>query len=397
MQHLKGCIYMDYSFSDKAARSETGIFAYLTQKRNELIKDGRKVYNLYIGTPDFPTPEHIVKAVSEAASKPENYKYALTDLPELGDALISYYKRRYGVELFADEFTSVNGSQDGIGHLGLAMCNADDYVLLPDPGYPVFEAGVKLAGAKIFYYKLLRENNFLPDMTTIPEEILYKTKYMLVSYPSNPCGAAAPKEMYVELIKYAKKYNFYIVNDNAYSDIIFDGREGYSFLSIEGAKEVGIEFFSLSKSFDTTGARISFAVGNRHMIEAIKIIRSQYDFGMFLPIQYGAIAALTGETESVKAQCETYKRRRDALCGGFRKIGWDVPDSQGTMFVWAPIPKKYESSESFWKALIDKTGILCTPGTAFGPAGEGYVRFALVLPEEELAHIAELVGQSGLI
>ena len=234
-------------------------------------------------------------------------------------------------------------------------------------------------------------------MTTIPEKILYKAKYMLVSYPSNPCGAAAPKEMYAELIKYAKKYNFYIVNDNAYSDIIFDGREGYSFLSIEGAKEVGIEFFSLSKSFDTTGARISFAVGNRHMIEAIKIIRSQYDFGMFLPIQYGAIAALTGETESVKAQCEAYKRRRDALCGGFRKIGWDVPDSQGTMFVWAPIPKKYESTESFWKALIDKTGILCTPGTAFGPAGEGYVRFALVLPEEELAHIAELVGQSGLI
>ena len=185
------------------------------------------------------------------------------------------------------------------------------------------------------------------------------------------CGAAAPKEMYVKLIEYAKKYNFYIVNDNAYSDIIFDGREGYSFLSIPGAKEVGIEFFSLSKSFDTTGARISFAIGNKKIIDAIKTIRSQYDFGMFLPIQYGAIAALTGETESVKAQCAEYQRRRDALCGGFRKIGWNVPDSEGTMFVWAPIPKNFVSSEEFWEALIDKTGILCTPGNAFGPAGEG--------------------------
>ena len=388
---------MIYTFSDKAAKDNTGIFAALTKKRDELLSAGRKVCNLYIGTPDFPTPAHIVRAVSEAAAKPENFKYALTDLPALADALIAYYRRRYGVEITADEFTSVNGSQDGIGHLGLALCNPEDYVLLPDPGYPVFEAGVKLAGAKIYYYKLLAENDFLPDMTQIPEEILRKTKYMLVSYPSNPCGAAAPKEMYVNLIEYAKTYNFYLVNDNAYSDILFDGREGYSFLSIPGAKEVGIEFFSLSKSFDTTGARISFAVGNRQIVDAIKVIRSQYDFGMFLPIQYGAIAALTGETDSVKAQCEEYRRRRDALCGGFRKIGWNVPDSAGTMFVWAPIPAKYKTSEQFWETLVEKTGILCTPGSAFGPAGEGYVRFALVKPAEELAQIAQLVGESGII
>lgn len=388
---------MNYTFSDKAARDNTGIFAALTRKRDELAAAGRSVFNLYIGTPDFPTPAHIVQAVSEAAAKPENFKYALTDLPELCDALISYYRRRYGVSLAADEFTSVNGSQDGIGHLGLALCNPEDCVLLPDPGYPVFEAGVKLAGAKIYYYKLLAQNRFLPDMSQIPEDILHRTKYMLVSYPSNPCGAAAPKEMYTTLIEYAKKYNFYIVNDNAYSDIIFDGREGYSFLSIPGAKEVGIEFFSLSKSFNTTGARISFAVGNKNIIDAIKIIRSQYDFGMFLPIQYGAIAALTGETESVKAQCREYERRRDALCGGFRALGWNVPDSAGTMFVWAPIPETYKTSEEFWEALIDKAGILCTPGSAFGPAGEGYVRFALVKPAEELAQIAQLVGACGIL
>lgn len=388
---------MEYKFSSKASANNTGIFARLTQKRDELYAAGRTVYDLYIGTPDFPTPAHIVNAVRDAASVPENYKYALTDLPALGDALIAYYRKRYGVTLERDEFTSVNGSQDGIGHLGLALCDPEDYVLLPDPGYPVFEAGVKLAGAKIHYYELRAENRFLPDLTEIPEDILRKTRYMLVSYPSNPCGAAAPKEMYESLIEYANKYGFYIVNDNAYSDIVFDGREGYSFLSIPGAKEVGIEFFSLSKSFDTTGARISFAVGNRHIVNAIKTIRSQYDFGMFLPVQYGAIAALTGKTDSVKAQCAEYKRRRDALCGGFRKIGWDVPDSQGTMFVWAPIPKNFSSSEAFWEALIDKTGVLCTPGNAFGPAGEGYVRFALVKPAEELARIAELIGESGII
>ena len=388
---------MEYIFSDKAKVTETGIFARLTAKKSELAAAGRKTYDLYIGTPDFPTPKHIIDAVVEASKKPENYKYALIDLPEMLDALVKYYKKRYGVDITPDEAVSVHGSQDGIGHLGLAMCNPDDYVLLPDPGYPVFEAGVKLSGAKIHYYKLLKENKFLPDMKQIPEEILYKAKYMIVSYPSNPCGAAAPKEMYYELIEYAKKYNFFIINDNAYSDIIFDGREGYSFLSIPGAKEVGIEFFSLSKSFDTTGARISFAVGNKHIIDAIKVIRSQYDFGMFLPVQYGAIAALTGETDSVKAQCEEYRRRRDALCGGFRKIGWDVPDSDGTMFVWAPIPAKYNSSDEFWETMVEKTGIICTPGSAFGPAGEGYVRFALVKPAEELAEIAEILGESGIV
>lgn len=388
---------MEYIFSDKAKVTETGIFARLTAKKSELAAAGRKTYDLYIGTPDFPTPKHIIDAVVEASKKPENYKYALIDLPEMLDALVKYYKKRYGVDITPDEAVSVHGSQDGIGHLGLAMCNPDDYVLLPDPGYPVFEAGVKLSGAKIYYYKLLKKNKFLPDMTEIPEEILRKVKYMIVSYPSNPCGAAAPKEMYYELIEYANKYNFFIINDNAYSDIIFDGREGYSFLSIPGAKEVGIEFFSLSKSFDTTGARISFAVGNKHIIDAIKVIRSQYDFGMFLPVQYGAIAALTGETDSVKAQCEEYRRRRDALCGGFRKIGWDVPDSDGTMFVWAPIPAKYESSEQFWETMVEKTGIICTPGSAFGPAGEGYVRFALVKPAEELAEIAKILGESGII
>lgn len=388
---------MALDISQRLSHFQTGIFADLAQKRNELHAQGRKTYDLYVGTPDFPTPPHITRAVSQAALDPENFKYTLLDKPELLEAVAGYYARRYGVQIATEQICSVNGSQDGIGHLGLALCNPGDVVLLPDPGYPVFEAGAYLGGAEIYYYQLLAQNQFLPDLSVIPESVLQRVKYMVVSYPSNPCGAAAPKSMYENLIRCAKQYGFWLVNDNAYSDIIFDGREGFSFLSVPGAEEVGVEFFSLSKSFNTTGARISFCIGNRTIVQALKVIRSQYDFGMFAPIQLAAIAALTGPLESVATQCAEYQRRRDALCGGFRKAGWNVPDSQGTMFVWAPIPPQFRNTMEFWRALIDKTGILCTPGTAFGPAGEGYVRFALVKPAEELAEIAALVGSSGLL
>lgn len=383
--------------SERMKHFETGVFAALTLKQNELKARGREVYPLFVGTPDFVTDEEIRNALIEAAKNPENYKYALLDTDELLDSVCAYYKRRYKTEITKDIITSVNGSQDGMCHLGLVLCNPGDVVLLPDPGYPVFEAGAYLGGADIHYYPLKKENGFLPKISDIPEEVLKKTKYITVSYPSNPCGAAATREMFVELIEYAKKYNFYIINDNAYSDIIFDGREGFSFLSIPGAKEVGAEFFSLSKSFNTTGARISFLIGNKKIVDGMKLLRSQYDFGMFKPIQKMAVAALNSDGEKVKKQCLEYQKRRDALCGGLRKIGWDVPDSQGTMFVWAPIPPKYKTSEEFWEALVEKTGVICTPGHYFGPHGEGYVRFALVRPAEELAHIAEIIGKSGVI
>ncbi len=376
---------------------QTGIFASLTLKRNELLKQNKTVYNLYVGTPDFAVGENIRQAVLEAASDPENFKYSLIDSNEMLEAVKEYYAKRYNVNIEVDEITSVNGSQDGIGHLGLALCDAGDKVLLPDPGYPVFEAGAFLAGGEVVYYPLKKENGFLPELSSMEEETLKQVKYMIVSYPSNPCGAVANREMYVELIKYAKKYGFYIINDNAYSDIVFDGVEGFSFLSIEGAREVGVEFFSLSKSFNTTGARISFCIGNKDVVNALRIIRSQYDFGMFMPIQKAAIAALKGDREFVVKQCKEYQKRRDALCGGLRRIGWNVPDSKGTMFVWAPIPEKFSSSMAFWEELVDKTGVICTPGTAFGPMGEGYVRFALVLPPEKLEEIVDVIDKSGLL
>ena len=376
---------------------ETGIFAALDQKRDELIASGKKVYNLSIGTPDFQPAPHIMEAMTEACKKPENYVYALKDMNETLAAVKDYYKKRFGVEVTTDEITSVHGSQEGIGHIGMALTSPGDYAILPNPGYPIFEAGAYLGGAQLYFYPLKQENGFLPVFEEIPEEIARKTKFMILSYPYNPVCAVANDEVYEKAIAFAKKYDIIIIHDNAYSDIIYDGKEGKSFLSYEGAKEVGIEFFSLSKSFNVTGLRISFAVGNREVIDAIKLLRSQIDFGMPIPIQKAAVAALTGPLDRVKEQCAEYQARRDALCGGLRKIGWNVPDSQGTMFVWAPIPEKFHSSEEFCIRLMEETGVICTPGYAFGSLGEGYVRFALVMPPEKLREVVRIIDESGIL
>ncbi len=385
------------NFSKRLDHFKTGVFTALTEKKNKLEAEGKTLYNLFVGTPDFKPQQSVMDALCKSASDPENYKYSLRDLPEMLDAVVEYYKTRYGVDITPEEITSVNGSQEGMGHIGMTLCNPGDVVLLPDPGYPAFEAGAFFGDAEIVYYPLVKENDFLLKIEDIDEATLKKTKYIVVSYPSNPVGAVAPKELYIKLIAYAKKYNFMIINDNAYSDIIFDGREGFSFLSLDGAKDVGFEFFSLSKSFNVTGARISFAIGNTDIINAFKVIRSQYDFGMFIPIQHAAIAALKIDRKVVLDQCHEYQARRDTLCGGLRSIGWNVPDSAGTMFVWAPIPQNYSSSAQFCDDLIEKAGVVATPGSSFGPNGEGYVRFALVLPPDELTKVVESIDKSGIL
>ncbi|MEE3419759.1 MAG: aminotransferase class I/II-fold pyridoxal phosphate-dependent enzyme [Lachnospiraceae bacterium] len=384
---------MEYQHAKRLDHFTTGIFAAMDEKKAELMKTGRKVYNLSVGTPDFKPMPHIMKAVEEAVRDPDNYKYALRDSDEMLDALCAYYQKRYGVEIAPDEITGVHGTQEGMGHLGMAMCNPGDIVLLPDPGYPIYEAGSYLGGAEVYYYPLVREHDFLPVIEDIPEDVLRRTKYIVLSYPSNPVGAAAPKSMYLKMIEYARKYGFFIINDMAYSDIIFDGREGFSFLSLPGAKEVGVEFFSLSKSFNLTGFRLSYLIGNKSIIDALKLLRSQYDFGISYPAQKAAIAALTGPLGQVKVQCEEYRARRDALCGGLRRIGWDVFDSQGTMFVWLPVPSGY-TSMSCIETLMDTCGIVGTPGTAFGPKGEGYIRFALVKTVDEMNEIVDVIAKN---
>ena len=373
------------------------IFASLNDKKNAMLREGRTLYNMSVGTPDFITPEHIRNALTEAAQDPENWKYALQDIPELLEAVCSYYRRRFGVEIAPDMVSSCYGSQEGIGHIGMVLCDKGDTVLLPTPCYPVFIAGVKMAEAQPWYYPMKKENGFLPEVSQIPEDVARRAKYMIVSLPSNPMGGIGNDRVYHEIIAFAKKYDILIVHDNAYSDIIFDGVKGGSFLQYPGAEEIGVEFFSLSKSFNLTGARISFLIGRRDVIRAFRKLRSQIDFGMFLPIQKAAVAALTGPTDMVREQCIKYQERRDALCGGLREIGWDVPDSKGSMFVWAPLPGHYASSMSFCMDLMERAGVICTPGVSFGPMGEGFVRFALVLPPDRIAKAVEAIRTSGIL
>ena len=373
------------------------IFAALNDKKVALEAQGRTIYNLSVGTPDFAPAPHIVKALTGAAADPENWKYSLRDIPEMLAAVCSYYKRRFGVDITPDQVASCNGSQEGCGHIGMVLCDEGDTVLLPNPCYPVFIAGAKLAGAVPYYYPLVKEHNFLPYVKDIPEGVARRAKYMIVSLPANPVGSVGNPALYEELVAFAKKYDILLIHDNAYSDIIFDGAEGRSLFNTPGAMDVGVEFFSLSKSFDVTGARISFLVGRPDVVAAFRRLRGQIDFGMFLPIQQAAIAALTGPLDMVKEQCGVYQQRRDALCGGLRSIGWDVPDSHGSMFVWAPIPAKYASSMDFCMDLVEKSGVLCTPGSSFGPAGEGYVRFALTMPAERIAQAVQAIADSGIL
>ena len=388
---------MEFHFASRMDQLQPGIFNVLDEKRKEMEAAGRKVYNLSVGTPDFQPEPHVMEALVEAAKDPQNYKYALGDKPELIEAVQHWYQDCYGVTLQKDEIMSVYGSQEGLTHIGLAICDPGDVVLVPNPGYPIFEMGPWLCGAKIAYYDLLPENGYLPDLDAIDPELARAAKMMIVSYPANPACVAAPRSFYEKLIEFARKNDIIILHDNAYSKIIFDDHESLSFLSIPGAMDVGVEYNSLSKTYNLTGARISFVLGNREIVQKYRTLRSQIDYGIFLPVQTAAIAALNGPQDGVEKQRLAYQARRDALCGGFRSIGWNVPDSQGSMFVWAPIPEGYSSSVEFCFTLLEKTGVLCTPGSAFGTLGEGYVRFALVKTPEEIQEIVQAVAAGGVL
>lgn len=387
---------MELRFSNRVNGFQQGIFAKLNDKKEELLRRGRKVYNLSVGTPDFAPAPYIMEAMAQASMKSENYKYSLTELPELVEAVQFRYRNRFGVELEKEEVMAVYGSQEGMAHIGMIFCDPGDTILVPDPGYPIFEMSGVMAGANIETYKLEEKNGYLPDLKSISNDVLKKAKFMIVSYPLNPVCVCAPDCFYEELIAFAKEHEIIILHDNAYSDIIYTQRRGKSFLAFEGAKEVGVEFYSLSKSYNMTGSRISFVVGNAKIIHKFKISRSQIDYGIFLPVQYAAIAALRGADDLIEQQRKEYELRNRKLCGGLRQLGWNVPDSQGTMFAWGPIPEGYPSSLEFCLEFMERTGVIVTPGSAFGRNGEGYVRFALVINEAEIVEMLEVLRNSGM-
>lgn len=383
---------MEFNFSDKANSFKPNIFNILNERKAKMIEKGHTVYDLFVGTPDFKPAQHVIDAVVEASKDALNYRYSLGDTKELKGAVQRWYDRRYGVALDEDEILSVAGTQEGFAHVALTVCNPGDLVLVPNPGYPVFEVGPYLNDAVIGYYELDKNNHYMPMLDRIDEETAKKAKMIIVSYPLNPTCTCADKKFYEELIEFAKKYNILVVHDNAYSEIEYDGRTGFSFLSIPGAKEVGIEFNSLSKTYNLTGIRISFALGNKEVIKKFKTIRSQFDYGTSYIVQKAAVAALDGPQEGVKKQCLEYQKRRDALCGGLNDIGWKVPYSEGTMFVWAPVPSGFKNSDDFCMQMLENTGVLCTPGSAFGSRGEGHVRFALVLDTDTIKKAVGLIG-----
>ena len=383
--------------SQRLDRFGAEVFASLNNKLLALKAQGKTIYNMSVGTPDFKPYDHVVEALTQAAQNPEMWKYSLRDLPELKQAVCDYYERRFGVSGITPSMVqSCNGTQEGVGHLGLALLDPGDTILVPDPCYPVFEAGAKIADAKLEYYPLVAEHNYLPYVAGIDPEVADRAKYMIVSLPANPVGSVGTPEVYEEIIAFAREHDLLIVHDNAYSDIVFDGEPGGSFLQYPGALEVGVEFFSLSKSFNVTGARIGFLVGREDVVSAFAKLRSQIDVGMFFPIQKAAIACLNGPRDEVEAQRLKYQERRDALCDGLEDLGWERPNAHGSMFVWAKLPGGRTDSMAFCEELMEKAGVVVTPGASFGPSGEGHVRMALVLPPDQIALAVEAIREAGL-
>lgn len=383
--------------SQRLDRFGAEVFASLNNKLLALKAQGKTIYNMSVGTPDFKPYDHVVEALTQAAQDPEMWKYALRDLPELKQAVCDYYERRFGVSGITPSMVqSCNGTQEGVGHLGLALLDPGDTILVPDPCYPVFEAGAKIADAKLEYYPLVAEHNYLPYVAGIDPEVADRAKYMIVSLPANPVGSVGTPEVYEEIIAFAREHDLLIVHDNAYSDIVFDGEPGGSFLQYPGALEVGVEFFSLSKSFNVTGARIGFLVGREDVVSAFAKLRGQIDFGMFFPIQKAAIACLNGPRDEVEAQRLKYQERRDVLCDGLEGLGWERPNAHGSMFVWAKLPGGRTDSMAFCEELMEKAGVVVTPGASFGPSGEGHVRMALVLPPDQIALAVEAIREADL-
>jgi LL-diaminopimelate aminotransferase len=385
-------------FSKRMSHFDTGIFTVLAQMKREKSNEGAKVVDLSVGAPNIPPAQHIIDALAASAKEKTNYVYALNDTAELQGAVSEWYCRRYGVEIDGEtEVISLLGSQDGLSHISLVIVDPGDLVLVPDPGYPIFSDGPVLAGAQLYRMPQKKENGYIIDLRKIPEKVAQKAKFMIVSYPNNPVTSVAPPSFYRELIAFAKKYDIVVLHDNAYSELVFDGEECGSFLQYEGAKDVGVEFNSLSKTYGIAGARIGFAIGNAKIISMIKSLKSNMDYGMFLPIQKAAVAALTGPQDCVKSTRLAYEKRRDILVEGLNAIGWKIEKPKATMFVWAKIPEPFTSSEEFTKQLLKKAGVLVTPGSAFGPSGEGHVRMALVQNEEDMQYAIQSIAKSGII
>jgi len=358
------------------------LFVEISRKISERKAKGEDVVSFGIGDPDIPTPAHIIERLCKEAHVPANQRYPESEgLPELRKTIASWYQKRFGVSLDPDkEVAPLIGSKEGIAHIALCLLNPGDIALITDPGYPVYAIGTKLAGGIPYYLPISPRNNFLPDLDNIPAEILAKTKVLWLNYPNNPTGAVADLKFFNKAVEFAKKYDICICHDGPYSEVAFDGYVPVSFLQAEGAKDVGIEFHSLSKTYNMTGWRIGMAVGNAAAINALKTLKSNLDSGIPQAIQYAAIEALTGPQNCIKEHNDVYQRRRDLIVDTLNKMGLEAKPPKASLYIWAKVPHGFTSVE-FTNDLLDKTGVVVTPGTGYGSNGEGYVRLSLTIAD----------------
>lgn len=373
-------------FSTKMRVLAPGVFAKLAARKAELIAQGCDVIDLSVGTPDLPPDPRIMQVLSEKSRDPAQYFYALEDLPELRLAAADWYRRRFDVALDPDtEVTSLLGSQEGLAHIALTLCDEGSAVLVPDPCYPIFSFGPSLAGARVVGIPMRSENGFVIDFRNIAVQDAKDARLMIVSYPNNPTGAVAPPSWYRDLVAFARDYDIAVVHDNAYCELYFGEQPCGSFLAVEGARDVGVEFNSLSKTYAMAGARVGFCLGNRDIVGAMKRLKSNIDYGIFLPIQRAAIEAITGDQSCVARNRDAYRRRRDLFVSRANGMGWSMPYPQGAMFVWARIPEGWPDAETFCEAMMERAHVIMVPGESFGSGGAGYVRAALVQGEESIA------------
>jgi LL-diaminopimelate aminotransferase len=361
------------------------LFAEIDKQKREAIKKGADIINLGIGDPDQPTPKHIIEELSKAANDSKNHQYALDlGMPLLRDAISEWYEKRFNVKLNPEtEVLPLIGSKEGIGHIPLAVINPGDEVLIPDPAYPVYKSGTIFAGGVPHIMPLLKENSFLPDLKNIDPQVANKAKMMFLNYPNNPTASVASREFFEETVKFAEKYGIIVCHDGAYSEMAYDGFKPLSFLEIEGAKGLGVEFHSLSKTYNMTGWRIGFAVGNTKIISYLGKIKSNLDSGIFQAIQLAGITALKGPQEHIKKMQKMYEERRNILVDGLNNLGWQCVKPKATFYVWLPVPSGYTSTE-LTMFLLKNAGIVTTPGNGFGKNGEGFIRMSLTTSKENI-------------
>ena len=376
------------------------LFVAITKKIAEKRAKGEEVISFAICDPDIPTPPHIINRLRQAAQDPTNHRYPESEgLPELRQAIAEWYKKRFGVSLDANlEILPLIGSKEGIAHIALCFIDPGDIALVPDPAYPVYSIGTMFAGGNPYYMPLLKENDFLPDLDAIPSYVLEKAKLLWINYPSNPTAAVANLDFFNRVVKFAQQHNLAICHDGPYSEIAFDGYQPVSFMQADGAKKVGVEFHSLSKSYNMTGWRIGMVVGNAEIVDALKRVKSNLDSGIPQAIQYAAIEALTGPQDCIQEHNTIYQRRRDLIIDTLNSIGLKVKPPKASLYIWARVPEGY-TSVSFTNELLEKVGVVVTPGVGYGKNGEGYIRLSLTIPdaalEKGLARLAEWRNSSN--